>query len=144
MSGLNQLSAKEPILIGSVGSNPTASAKFFIMEKKLIFVKLAGKWFVLLPDYPGEPMDLEMVSGADVLCESLDVAKNGFISVTVSTGPLNGDEFATNLIVLNCKEVFEEIGATYVKQDSDMEVWLCPVTKYVFGSFPQTIYIRLW
>lgn len=114
------------------------------METKLIFVKLAGKWFVLLPDYPGEPMDLEMVSGADVLCESLDVAKNGFISVTVSTRPLNGDEFATSLIVLNCKEVFEEIGATYVKQDSDMEVWLCPVTKYVFGSFPQTIYVRLW
>ena len=43
-----------------------------------------------------------------------------------------------------CKEVYEEIGATYVKQDSDMEVWLCPVTKYVFGKFPETIYIRLW
>lgn len=114
------------------------------MEKKLIFVKLAGKWFVLLPDYPGDPMDLEMVSGADVLCETIDEYKNGFISVTVSTKPLNGDEFATRLIVLNCKEVYEDIGATYVKQGSDMEVWLCPVTKYVFGEFPETIYIRLW
>ena len=47
-------------------------------------------------------------------------------------------------MVLNCKEVYEEIGATYVKQDSDMEVWLCAVTKYVFGKFPETIYIRLW
>ena len=73
-----------------------------------------------------------------------DEYKNGFISVTVSTKPLNGDEFATSLIVLYCKEVYEEIGATYVKQDSDMEVWLCPVTKYVFGKFPETIYIRLW
>ena len=42
------------------------------MEKKLIFVKLAGKWFVLLPDYPGDPMDLEMVSGADTLCETIN------------------------------------------------------------------------
>ena len=32
----------------------------------------------------------------------LDEYKNGFISVTVSTKPLNGDEFATSLIVLNC------------------------------------------
>ena len=111
------------------------------MEKKLIFVKLAGRWFVLLPDYPGDPMDLEMVSGADVLCETLDEYKNGFISVTVSNGKCVK---STLFNVLNCKEVYEEIGATYVKQDSDMEVWLCAVTKYVFGKFPETIYIRLW
>ena len=52
------------------------------MEKKLIFVKLAGRWFVLLPDYPGDPMDLEMVSGADILCETLDEYKNGFINTS--------------------------------------------------------------
>ena len=113
------------------------------MEKKLVFIKLAGRWFVHLPDYSGDPMDLEMVSGADVLCETFDKYKNGCISVTVSSKPLTNDEFATNVIVLNCKEVYEEIGATYVKQDSDMEVWLCLVTKYVFGKFPETIYIRL-
>lgn len=114
------------------------------MEKKLIFVKLAGKWFVLLPDYPGEPMDLEMVSGADILCETIDRDKNGFISVTISDKPMLGDEFATNLIALDIKECFEEIGSTYVIRGSDKEVWLCPVTKYVFGKFPETIYIRLW
>lgn len=114
------------------------------MEEKLIFVKLAGKWFVLLPEYPGSPMDLEMVSGADVLCESMDINKNGFISVTVSTKPKNGDEFATKLVVLDIKECNEEIGATYVCRGSDQEVWLCPVTKYVFGIFPETLYIRLW
>lgn len=113
------------------------------MEKKLTFIKLAKRWFVLLPDYPDNPMDLEMVSGADILCETFDENKNGFISITVSTKPLNSDELATNIIILNCKEVYEEIGATYVKQDSDMEVWLCNVTKYVFGEFPKTIYIRL-
>ena len=74
-----------------------------MMEKKLIFVKLAGKWFVLLPDYPGEPMDLEMVSGADVLCETIDRDKNGFISVTVSTKPLNGDEFTIKYYKVSCK-----------------------------------------
>lgn len=113
-------------------------------SKKLIFVKLAGKWFVHLPDYPGDPMDLEMVSGADDLCESIDKNKNGFISVTVTDKPLNGDEFATDLIILDMKECFEEIGTTYTVRDSDKEVWLCPVTKYVFGKFPECLYIRLW
>ena len=114
------------------------------MEKRLVFVKLANKWFVHLPEYPGEPMDLEMVSGADTLCESFDKEKNGFISVTVSTNPMNGDDFATCYVVLNLKEHFADIGATYIIQDTENEVWLCNVTKFVFGEFPENLYIRLW
>lgn len=114
------------------------------MERKLVFVKLANKWFVHLPEYPGHPMDLEMVSGADTLCEMIDEYHNGFISVTVSTNPMNGDEFATKFVVLDLKKYTDDIGATYTKRDSDQEVWLCNVTKYVFGDFPETLYIRLW
>ena len=114
------------------------------MERKLVFVKLANKWFVHLPEYPGHPMDLEMVSGADTLCEMIDEYHNGFISVTISTKPMNGDEFATKFVVLDLKEHTDDIGATYTRRDSDQEVWLCNVTKYVFGDFPETLYIRLW
>ena len=114
------------------------------MERKLVFVKLANKWFAHLPEYPGHPMDLEMVSGADTLCEMIDEYHNGFISVTVSTKPMNGDEFASKFVTLDLKEYTDDIGATYTRRDSDQEVWLCNVTKYVFGDFPETLYIRLW
>ena len=42
------------------------------MKKKLNFVKLAGRWFVHLPNYPGHYSELEMVLGADVLCDMID------------------------------------------------------------------------
>ena len=35
-------------------------------------------------------------------------------------------------------------GATYrLENDPDFEIWLCNVTKYVFGEFPKNIYIYL-
>ena len=54
------------------------------MEKKLNFIKLAGKWFVHLPDYPGHYSELEMVLGADVMCDMIDKFDTGHITVTVS------------------------------------------------------------
>jgi hypothetical protein len=54
------------------------------MEKRLNFIKLAGKWFVHLPDYPGHYSELEMVLGADVMCDMIDKFDTGHITVTVS------------------------------------------------------------
>lgn len=116
------------------------------MEKKLNFVKLAGKWFVRLPDYPGHYSDLEMVLGADVMCDMIDTHDIGYITVIVSTEP-SENQFTTKEYTLDFVNSTtsngEQDGANYRMREYKLDVWLCNVTKYVFGEFPATIYIRV-
>ena len=116
------------------------------MEKKLNFIKLAGKWFVHLPDYPGHYSELEMVLGADVMCDMIDKFDTGHITVTISTEPKESN-FTTKEYVLDFVNSTvsngEQDGANYRLREWKLDVWLCNVTKYVFGEFPATIYVRL-
>lgn len=116
------------------------------MTKKLKFIKLAGKWFVHLPNYPGHYLDLEMVLGADVMCDMIDTFETGSIAVTVSTEPKESN-FTTKEYVLDFVNSTvsngEQDGANYRLREWKLDVWLCNVAKYVFGEFPATIYIRL-
>ena len=111
------------------------------MEKKLKFIKLAGKWFVHLPDYPGHYSDLEMVLGADVLCDMIDTFETGSIAATVSNEPFDSI-FSTRGYILDFVNS-EQDGANYRLREYKLDVWLCNVTKYVFGEFPVTIYIKI-
>ena len=117
------------------------------MKKKLTFIKLAGKWFVHLPNYPGHYSDLEMVLGADVMCDMIDTHDTGYITVIVDTEP-SENQFTTKEYILdfiNSTEGAdgEQDGANYRMREFKLDVWLCNVTKYVFGEFPATFYIRL-
>lgn len=116
------------------------------MEKKLNFIKLAGKWFVHLPDYPGHYSDLEMVLGADVLCDMIDTLDIGYITATISTESKESN-FVTKEYVLDFVNSTvsngEQDGANYRLREWKLDVWLCNVTKYIFGEFPVTIYIRV-
>ena len=115
------------------------------MGIKLNFVKLAGRWFAQLPDYDGDPWDLEMVEGADVLCDILDKGENGLVEVFVTT---NRDKCTVPPYILDFVNSTkgadgEQNGANYRLRDYKLDVWLCNVTKYVFGEFPATFYIRV-
>ena len=116
------------------------------MEKKLTFIKLAGKWFIHLPDYEGHYSELEMVLGADVLCDMIDTFDTGYITATISTEPKESN-FTTKEYVLDFVNSTvsngEQDGANYRLREWKLDVWLCNVTKYVFGEFPATIYIRI-
>lgn len=116
------------------------------MEKKLTFIKLAGKWFVHLPDYEGHYSDLEMVLGADVMCDMIDTFDTGYITATVSDESKESN-FATKEYVLDFVNSTvsngEQDGANYRLREWKLDVWLCNVTKYVFGEFPTTFYIRV-
>ena len=116
------------------------------MEKKLNFVKLAGKWFVHLSDYPGHYSELEMVLGADVMCDMIDTHDIGYITVIVSTEP-SENQFTTKEYTLDFVNSTtsngEQDGANYRMREYKLDVWLCNVTKYVFGKFPATIYIKV-
>ena len=120
---------------------------------RLTFIKIAGRWYVHLPDYDGNIDDLEMVSGADSLCYELDTDNDGVVNVVVSEdndyveGNFNWD-YVLDFIMSTVGDDGEVSGAHYnVYDDKNFmqtkQIWLCNVTKYIFKKFPATIYIKM-
>lgn len=103
------------------------------MRKCLKFVKLANRWFVILPEYEGAVEELEMVAGADKLLETLSDG-NSVVSLEISDSPTSFDG------ILMIRQEMDDMGATYLLGSGT--VWLCNVTKYVLGEFPKYIYFR--
>lgn len=103
----------------------------------------SGRWFIVLPEWDGYKEDLEMVSGAD---DMLDIIANGknTVELMVSVDPFE------NADVL----IFDKFGPSqyeggayyqlyrYCGNKLDMIIWLCDVTKFVFGEFPDNIYFK--
>lgn len=115
------------------------------MITSLKFIKLANKWFVHLPEYDlGGPEDLEMVMGADNLCECLDFKNKGIIEVDICTRPEEITD-KNNFLTLDFINSTGNDGANYqVTGKFQLDIWLCNVTKYVFnGKFPTTIYLSI-
>ena len=100
--------------------------------------------------------NLEMVSGADTLCESY---ANGGDDVTVNIIASRKmlDENKTNDYDMFCAETNSKMpfmdkilyGRTYVNTivDEDGElhtttIWICPVTLFVLGRYPKYLYIK--
>lgn len=89
------------------------------------------RWYIDLPEFliDHDRGELEMVMGADTLLEMLS---NGQPSVTlqVSTLPIG---------LPNQVQLLREAddGAYYFDQTNQVEFWLCPVTLYIFKSYPQ-------
>lgn len=103
-------------------------------------------WFVDLPGWTGEKWELQMVSGADTFCDLLAQGEND-IYVTLSKEPFDGCEVLELLHLgrLEGPELGE--GAWYILDEYadlpfGLRMWLCDVTKFVFGEFPAKIYFR--
>ena len=111
----------------------------------LRFVKLAGRWYVHLPEYLGSVEALEMVMGADELCEKLDTNKDGMVHIKVSTFRTDMGVYRDYDWVLDRVECTDP-GATYSALSADgydtLSVWLCEVTLTVFDEYPETLYIK--
>lgn len=110
------------------------------------FYKNEYGWFVDLPEWEGEVWDLQMVMGADIFCDLL-AQGNSEIFVTLSTEPFEGCDTLEMLFLgrLEGPELGE--GAwyfldEYVGLPYSLKMWLCDVTKFVFGSFPSKIYFK--
>ena len=106
------------------------------MKKILSFVKLSERWFVDIP-WEGDVSDLQMVSGADLLLDSL-CNGNTRISIEVST------DLIKDYIHLN-RVSEDEFGATYRVNTPNFigEIWLCPVTLAVFPNYPKDLYMKV-
>lgn len=110
------------------------------------FYKDEYGWFVDLPEWDGERWDLQMVMGADTF---LDLLAQGETEtyVTLSTQPFDNCE-TLELIYLGRLEGPElGEGAWYILEEYvdlpfNLKMWLCDVTKFVFGEFPSKIYFK--
>ena len=104
--------------------------------RKFKFEKEDGKWFIVLPEWGGDKADLQMVCGADTL---LDIFSSGYDTVKLFIDTVSFDDSKC----LSLIETDSDSGTySYKDGDIDMTVWLCPVTKFVFGEIPKTIYFR--
>ena len=99
-----------------------------------------GKWFVDLPEWEGDPEDLEMVAGADKMIEKISGGKME-VHIIISDKNFEG---ADKLTLLRADPgegggyyLLEKYKGRYVM----MEMWLCFVTRFVFGKLPPEIFI---
>jgi hypothetical protein len=107
------------------------------------FYRDSEGWFIDLPEYIeqglGTKANLAMVSGADTL---LDILSNGQAEVFVRMDrePFGGaEELVKTSQGMN---ETDEFGAYYRAVERRHDLWLCPVTLYVFdGLYPDKIYI---
>jgi hypothetical protein len=115
------------------------------MKRQFKFYKEeTGRWYVDLPEWEGEKEELEMVAGADIFLELLSQGEET-VNVTLSTVEFEGSE-RLEMKYLGRLESWElGTGAwykliSYMGLEFELDVWLCDVTKFVFGCFPENIY----
>jgi len=99
-----------------------------------------GLWYIVLHEWTGDKSDLQMVCGADTMLDLLALGEKE-IELTLSTTPFD-HEFELNFN----REEFDGGWYNLITNITSIdlpieEVWLCKVTKFVFGYLPENIYI---
>lgn len=105
------------------------------------FYKSGGRWYIDLPEYPGAKADLEMVCGADTMLAIISEGKDSVDLLVSETSAPYFDE----ILKLDKNDIGS--GAYYIMKyyagkEWNMEMWLCNVAIFVFGGFPDKIYIK--
>lgn len=96
-----------------------------------------NRWFVDLPEWEGEKDELEMVMGADTMLDILAQDEN-IVFLTMSKEPFDSYEY----LLTSKEEIYEGCMYELSSTNFNFEVWLCAVTKFVFGEFPNKIYLK--
>jgi len=111
----------------------------------LNFIKESTGWHIDLPEWSGAKADLQMVAGADTFLDFL--SDNGDkVNMLASTS----NSFDYTGILKKIADKGEGGGADYDLMEYDKVIypdgghlmWLCDVTKFVFGQLPDTIYFK--
>ncbi len=104
--------------------------------KTYTFNKEEGKWYIDLPEWQESKSALQMVAGADIL---LDELSNNQTSVNISISTKQKlDDYTTLKKVMNTPLTGGALYHLGLKP-----IWLCDVTKFVFGEFPQKIHFKV-
>ena len=111
-------------------------------EYNLSFTKEKdNNWYIDLPSWPFAHHNLMMVAGADTLCQELSYdGRHTSIDVIVS----EEEEILPEYIRLKKQDSKLLQGATYSVHGAETvkELWICPVTLFVFGKYPKFIYLK--
>ena len=111
------------------------------------FYKRNDSWFIDLPDWEGANWELEMVMGADTFLDILSQGEHE-VFVTLSKNHFEGSD----TLHYECQAMLEDTdfgsGAWYFLNEYkgtpySLRLWLCDVTKFVFGEFPVKIYFSV-
>lgn len=96
----------------------------------------SGRWYVDLPEWTGSKDELEMVMGADTMLDYMAQGEDKVLAY-ISTEPSFNYRYELTF------DREDEYGAFYYVNGNnlDMEIWLCPVTKFVFDEYPNKFYI---
>lgn len=116
------------------------------------------RWYYVFPHWGFDFNHLEMVAGADKLCE---LYSNGTDEATVEIKATKEQDDTLKDKGYKCfvkqevsKELDEEelsllekilYGRTYIHWGTDKKIttfWICPVTLFVLGRYPRYIYIK--
>ena len=116
--------------------------------KHRFYKEPGGQWYIDLPEYlaqGGSKAALQMVAGADTMLDHLSKGGN---EVTLQIDTSFFQHYDCSLVKAKESSLDGEWGCDYyavvpgVRQHAD--VWLCPVTKFVFdGSYPDVVFIAV-
>ncbi len=111
------------------------------MERLKFYKETDNRWYVDLPNWTGTKAELEMVAGADTMLDYMAEDTNE-VTLCISEEPFEGSD---ELAFLNNADDIGE-GAYYKLSiykgiDINLKMWLCNVTSWFFGKFPQSIFI---
>lgn len=110
--------------------------------KKIRFYKDSTGWYADIPEWTGTKADLQMVCGADVMLDILSDSNNE-VTLYLNTA------FFENSNTLTLKHEDKENGGGWYKMEKYLEfefnheLWLCEVTRFVFGEIPPKIYFKV-
>ena len=120
------------VMLLAIWNKPTTEIIKFTFNKEA-----HGTWYIDLPDYPGPKGNLAMVAGADDMLDFLAKGKNR-VELEMSEQPFEG------ALELDRTKLGEPGGGAYYKpvNHAIQSVWLCDVTLFALGKFPEKIYFR--
>jgi hypothetical protein len=113
------------------------------MEILRFYKEISGKWYADIPEWTGRKSALQMVAGADTLLEYLTENSDTYVKdvhVYFSEEPIEGGDCLVktrNCIFNGAYYKIEELEGVEI----NLKLWLCDVTNFVFGYFPNKIYV---
>jgi hypothetical protein len=109
------------------------------------FVREGMGWYIDLPEYlaqGGDKGDLQMISGADTMLDIIAETENE-VTLQIDTEFFDG---ADELVLTELCDPILGGGYYHMKKFENKSVnkdlWLCDVTRFVFGNIPDRIYIK--
>ncbi|TKC08233.1 hypothetical protein FA048_13835 [Pedobacter polaris] len=103
-----------------------------------------GEWWLILPEWKGDPDDLQMIEGAD---QWLDIISNDIKEVKLEMSDKYFVESETLTLLRIREENFGGGGIyyldTYESKKVDLKLWLCDVTSFVFDCIPQKLFFKI-